>query len=495
MNRDQLLAVLYDLSLTIGREVTVDSLLTKVLQRLLFHTGCPVGLVISHADGPDASSGQLLKVIGDHHLQQQARQDIALPPGLLGRNIHAACDPALLAKLTGQPRYQYGLRLPLEQHYTILLLAPETMLQHLPLEHVFPPILSNLARAIKLCQDSEQLAEALQRERNQAKAELDRAQRFSTALLNAMPIAVFYKDATGRYLGCNPAFTRTVGMQAEEIIGKTPAEVWPAELASMFTRNDGELIASRQPLLFEYVIRSKQGQLMDVVYAKDLFYNEDNSIGGIIGAFIDISARKSAEESLRQSLIQAISALSAAMVHRDLSTAGHEVRVSDLAVAIGRKLQLDAHQLEGLGLAAMVHDIGQIQIPSEILTRPRRLNHEEFELVKMHAEASHEILKDIHFPWPIADIAWQHHENMDGSGYPRGLAGNDILLEARIIHVADSMEAMLSHRPFRRQLGLEQALAQLKQYRGSVYDSQVVDACLTLFTEHGYELPDSKRKN
>jgi PAS domain S-box-containing protein len=148
-----------------------------------------------------------------------------------------------------------------------------------------------------LCQDSEKLAEALQRERNQAKAELDRAQRFSTALLNAMPIAVFYKDVTGRYLGCNPAFTRTVGMQAEEIIGKTPAEVWPAELASMFTRNDGELIASRQPLLFEYVIRSKQGQLMDVVYAKDLFYNEDNSIGGIIGAFIDISARKSAEES------------------------------------------------------------------------------------------------------------------------------------------------------------------------------------------------------
>lgn len=495
MNRDQLLAVLYDLSLTIGREVTVDSLLTKVLQRLLFHTGCPTGLVISHADGTDAGSGKLLKVIGDHHLQQQAGQDIPLPPGLLGRNIHAACDPALLAQLTGQPRYQYGLRLPLEQHYSILLLAPVAMLQHLPLEHVFPPILSNLARAIKLCHDSEQLAEALQRERNQAKAELDRAQRFSTALLNAMPIAVFYKDASGRYLGCNPAFSRTVGMQAEEIIGKTPAEVWPAELASMFTQNDGVLIASRQPQLFEYVIRSKQGQLMDVVYAKDLFYNEDNSIGGIIGAFIDISARKSAEESLRQSLIQAISALSAAMVHRDLSTAGHEVRVSDLAVAIGRKLQLDEHQLEGLGLAAMVHDIGQIQIPSEILTRPRRLNREEFELVKMHAEASHEILKDIHFPWPIADIAWQHHENVDGSGYPRGLAGDEILLEARIIHVADSMEAMLSHRPFRRQLGLEQALAQLKQYRGSVYDSRVVDACLTLFTEHGYELPDSKRKN
>jgi PAS domain S-box-containing protein len=263
----------------------------------------------------------------------------------------------------------YGLRLPLEQTHTIMLLAPETMLQHMPLEHVFPPILANLSRAIKLCNDSEQLAINLQAERNQVMVQLDRAQRFNQALLNAMPIAVFYKDASGRYLGCNPAFSRTVGMQPEHIIGKMPAEVWPAELASMFTQNDAELIASRQPQMFEYVIRSQQGQLMDVVYAKDLFYDEDNNIGGIIGAFIDISGRKKAEESLRQSLIQAISALSAAMVHRDLSTAGHEVRVSDLAVAIGRQLGLDEHQLEGLGLAAMVHDIGQIQIP-EILTRP-----------------------------------------------------------------------------------------------------------------------------
>ncbi|PXX51257.1 HD domain-containing phosphohydrolase [Aquitalea magnusonii] len=495
MNKDQLLAVLYDLSLTIGREVTVDALLTKVVQRLLYHTGCPTGLVLGHPLGLDAGHGRVLKVIGDHLLQQQQGEDIALPPGLLGRTIRSDLPQALLQDFTGQPRYQCGLRLPLDPQHTILLLAPTPLLQQLPLEHVFPPVLANLSRAIKLCQDSEQLAETMQRERNQAKAALNRALRFNQALLKAIPIAVFYKDAQGRYLGCNPAFSRTVGMQAEDIIGKLPAEVWPAELAAMFAQKDSELITTRQPQLFEYMISSQQGKLMDVVYAKDLFYDDDNQIGGIIGAFIDISARKQAEESLRQSLIQAISALSSAMVHRDLSTAGHEVRVSDLAVAIGRQLQLGAEQLEGLGLAAMVHDIGQIQIPSEILTRPRRLNHEEFELVKMHAEAGHEILKDIHFPWPIADIAWQHHENMDGSGYPRGLAGSDILLEARIIHVADSMEAMLSHRPFRRQLGLEQAIAQLQQHRGSIYDPDVVDACLSLFLEQGYQLPDSKRKN
>lgn len=495
MNKDQLLAVLYDLSLTIGREVTVDALLTKVLQRLLFHTGCPVGLVISHAAGPDVSHGQLLKVIGDHQLQQQVGQLLSLPAGLLGHGIYAGFPQPLLESFTGQARYQYGLRLPLEQHHTILLLAPQPMLQQLPLEHVFPPVLSNLARAIKLCHDSEQLAASMQDERNQAKAALNRAQRFNEALLNAMPIAVFYKDVSGRYLGCNPAFSHTVGLTAEEIIGKLPVQVWPAELAAMFVQKDQELIASGQPQLFEYLIRNRQNQLVNVVYAKNLFYDEENHIGGIIGAFIDISGRKQAEESLRQSLIQTIGALSSAMVHRDLNTAGHDARVSDLAVRIGRRLQLNDKQLEGLGMAAMVHDIGQIQIPSEILTRPRRLNHEEFELVKLHAEASHEILKDIHFPWPIADIAWQHHENIDGSGYPRGLRGEEILLEARIIHVADSMEAMLSHRPFRRQLGLEQALAQLMQYRGSIYDAAVVDACVALFTEHGYQLPDSKRKN
>ena len=494
MNKDQLLAVLYDLSLTIGREVTVDALLTKVLQRLLFHTGCPVGLVLSHPEGVDACHGQLLKVIGDHILQQRGSQSMDLPAGLLGRSICSRFDLDILQRFTGQIRYQYGLRLPLQQHYTILLLAPAPMLQQLPLEHVFPPVLANLARAIKLCHDSEQLADTMQRERNQAKAELGRALRFNQALLNAIPIAVFYKDAEGRYLGCNPAFSRTIGMQPEEIIGKLPSEVWPAELATMFTQKDAELIQSGQPQRFEYVIRSKQGMLMDVFYAKDLFYDEDNHIGGIIGAFVDISARKQAEESLRQSLIQAISALSSAMVHRDLTTAGHEVRVSDLAMAIGRALQLDEKRLEGLGLAAMVHDIGQIQIPSEILTRPRRLNSEEFELVKMHAQAGYEILKDIHFPWPIAEIARQHHENMDGSGYPRGLRGEEILLEARIIHVADSLEAMLSHRPFRRQLGLPYALTQLKQHRGSIYDAAVVDACLDLLTVQGYQFPDSKRK-
>lgn len=207
------------------------------------------------------------------------------------------------------------------------------------------------------------------------------------------------------------------------------------------------------------------------------------------------AAQKSLDEkntALSQTLHQTVSALSAAMAHRDLSTAGHEHRVSELSVAIGRELGFDENRLEGLGIAAMIHDVGQIQVPAEILTRPRRLSPEEFDLVRMHAEAGRDILRDIKFPWPVADIVHQHHENMDGSGYPRGLAGEDILPEARIIRVADSVEAMLSHRPFRRAATIDAAVGQLLAGKGALYDSEVVDACIRLVEQNWRWLTASK---
>lgn len=200
------------------------------------------------------------------------------------------------------------------------------------------------------------------------------------------------------------------------------------------------------------------------------------------------AAEKSLDEknsALRQMLRQTIDALATATARRDLSTAGHEHRVSELAVEIGRQLGFDEERLEGLSLAAIIHDIGQIQVPAEILTRPRRLTPEEFELVKMHAEAGYDILKDIRFPWPIAEIVYQHHENLDGSGYPRGLKGDQILPEARIIHVADSIDAILSHRPFRRAATLDVAIAEIQSGKGAQYDPVVVDICVKLLQEKG----------
>ncbi|MFH7325886.1 HD domain-containing phosphohydrolase [Desulfurivibrio sp. C05AmB] len=191
-------------------------------------------------------------------------------------------------------------------------------------------------------------------------------------------------------------------------------------------------------------------------------------------------------EILQKSLEQSIQAIASTVEARDYYTAGHQRRVADLAVAIGRELSLPEDKIHGLHLAGVVHDLGKIQIPSEILTKPTRLSDIEFMLVNTHPQVGYAILKDIEFPWPIAEIVFQHHEKMDGSGYPRGLKGGEILLEARIMTVADVVEAMASHRPYRPTLGTEQALAEIERGRGRQYDPLVVDACLRVFRERAF---------
>lgn len=197
-------------------------------------------------------------------------------------------------------------------------------------------------------------------------------------------------------------------------------------------------------------------------------------------------------KNLNETMKAGVAALSTAMVHHDPSIAGHEQRVADLCVKVGQAIGMDETRLEGMQLAAMVHDVGQIRVPSEILSRPRRLSPEEFELVKLHVEAGYQILKDVPFPWPVADIIRQHHEHMDGSGYPNGLRGEQMLLEARILHVCDSIEAMTSHRPFRRAYSIERALEELLAHKTTRYDPQVVDIIVRLFRDEGYQFPDYK---
>ena len=198
---------------------------------------------------------------------------------------------------------------------------------------------------------------------------------------------------------------------------------------------------------------------------------------------------KRAHQRLQCTLKQTVGALASTVEMKDPYTAGHQRRVARLASAIARELGLSNEMICAIRMAGLVHDIGKISVPSEILTRPSRLPVLEMNLIKRHVETGYEILQDIEFEWPIARIERQHHERMDGSGYPRGLSGDDILLEARIIAVADVVEAISSHRPYRAALGIDKALEELSQNRGTLYDPEVVDACLGLFTEKGYELP------
>ncbi|MDD5631374.1 MAG: PAS domain S-box protein [Methylococcales bacterium] len=193
------------------------------------------------------------------------------------------------------------------------------------------------------------------------------------------------------------------------------------------------------------------------------------------------------ETALRKSLEQSIQTIAGTVEARDLYTAGHQRRVAELAVAIAREMGLPEEQISGIHFAAIIHDLGKIHIPAEILSKPGKLSDIEFMLVKTHPQAGYDILKDVKFPWPIADIILQHHERLDGSGYPQGLKGEQILLESRIISVADVIEAILSHRPYRPSLGMEAALDEIKQGRGSAYDPAAVDTCLRLLVDKGFQ--------
>ena len=209
----------------------------------------------------------------------------------------------------------------------------------------------------------------------------------------------------------------------------------------------------------------------------------------------DVTDRKQAEEKLEATLANLRKAMGGtieAIMHvvetRDPYTAGHQHRVAHLATAIAEEMELPSNTIEGIRMAGVIHDIGKISVPAEILSKPGKLSAKEFELIKDHPQTGHDVLKDVEFPWPIAQIILQHHEKLDGSGYPQGLKGDEVLLEARIITVADVIEAIASHRPYRPAQGIEVALLEVQSNKGILYDAEVVDACICLFTQKAYHL-------
>jgi len=208
----------------------------------------------------------------------------------------------------------------------------------------------------------------------------------------------------------------------------------------------------------------------------------------------EIVERKLAEYKLKQSynqlennLDEMVRAMSLTVEERDPYTAGHQRRATELAVALAREMGLSEHQCKGLRMAGLIHDMGKIAIPAEILSKPGGLNNVEFQLIQRHPQVGYDILKQFDFPWAVDQIVLQHHERLNGSGYPHGLAGENILLEARILCIADVVETIESHRPYRPGRGIEVALQEIRQNRGLLYDPHGVDACLTLFKSKNFQ--------
>jgi len=226
-----------------------------------------------------------------------------------------------------------------------------------------------------------------------------------------------------------------------------------------------------------------------IVKPFDLNYVE-TSVMGKISSALDQAERKLREsyERLQKSFDAVVKTLARVVETRDPYTSGHQEKVARLAEAIALEMGLPAERVGIIRMASLIHDLGKIYVPAEILTKPSKLSDVEFELIKSHPGVAYEILKDIEFPYPIAEYIYQHHERLNGSGYPRGLSNGKIMLEARIIAVADTIEAMASHRPYRPAIGIDVALEEISVNRGILYDPNVVDACLKLFREKGYVL-------
>ncbi|MCR4393687.1 MAG: HD domain-containing protein [Dehalococcoidales bacterium] len=299
--------------------------------------------------------------------------------------------------------------------------------------------------------------------------------------------------ARGRFLEVNLAMEEITGYSREELLQMDVCDLFEDKTErNLFT--DGIGITNWNETR-EINLRKKSGEIITVAENIMTIRYDSGRIVYFDGILEDITERKRAQKQIQESLERlqkTIKEIVQAMAYigevRDPYTAGHQRRVAQLSFEIARILGLPDTQHEGLMMAAFVHDIGKILVPADILSKPGKLTKPEFDMIKDHARIGYEILKTIEFPWPLAKIVLQHHERLNGSGYPSGLQGDQILLEARILAVADVVEAMSSHRPYRPALGIDQALEEITRNRGILYDPTTVDACLKLFHEQGFNL-------
>jgi PAS domain S-box-containing protein len=308
-------------------------------------------------------------------------------------------------------------------------------------------------------------------------------------------ITGIYIIENGRFTYVNPRMAAIFGYATAELECLPVLELVAGPdrdrvLENIRKRMDGET----RSVQYEFQGLRKDGAVIEVGVHGNAAVIQGRRV--IVGVVQDITERRKSRKrideyvrKLETAMLATVDSISHMVDLRDPYTAGHERRVAHISSAVARELGLEAERVRGLEIAGRLHDIGKISVPAEILSKPTRLTGAEYEIVKLHAGHGLGILKVIEFPWPVAEIAHQHHERLDGSGYPRGLKNGEIIEEARILAVADVIEAMASHRPYRASLGIEPALAEIERGSGKQYDADVVAGALRLFRERRYEIP------
>jgi len=308
---------------------------------------------------------------------------------------------------------------------------------------------------------------------------------------------IWESDQDGKYTYSSSRVTDILGFAPEETIGKTLMDIASPRSAAQLSKPFENLLKNKENIIgFECTCLGKSDQIVVLennavpVFAtngKDILVGYRGIARDITERKIAMEALKKSRDDLHESLEETVSSLASTAENRDPYTAGHQQRVDRLACAIAKQLGLEPLQIEGLHIAALLHDIGKITLPFEYLAKPTALIEEERAIIRRHPEIGYSILKTIHFPWPVAEIVYQHHEHLDGTGYPRGLTDEDILLEAKILTVADVVEAMSSHRPYRPALGIDKAMEEIRNGRGIRYHAPSVDICLDLIQEKKIE--------
>lgn len=320
-----------------------------------------------------------------------------------------------------------------------------------------------------------------------------RSEEFMRALIRSAGTGI-YIIQKGRFIYVNSLFQDMTGYSEMELINSNTMNlVHPDDRQIVREKAIENLKTKGYPKPYEYRFMKKNGEIMWVL--ERVTSTEYNGELATVGSFMDITERKLAEEELKNGLKQlrkamegSVQAMALMVESRDPYTAGHQKRVTQLACAIAREMGLPDSKIDGIRMAASTHDIGKIRIPADILSKPGKLEEIEAMIVKAHPQVGYEVLKEIDFPYPVAEAVLQHHERIDGSGYPAGLKDGEIIIEAKIIAVADVVEAMASHRPYRPAIGIKEALQEITQNRGILYEPNVVDMCLQLFHSKGFKL-------
>jgi HD-GYP domain-containing protein (c-di-GMP phosphodiesterase class II) len=312
-------------------------------------------------------------------------------------------------------------------------------------------------------------------------------------VINALPDGLIVTDREYNIVFANPAACRIAAKTAARIVGAKCHQVFGCALCHTPSCPLTRLREQGEPLHYETNSHCKVHQTPWMVTAS-AYYDADSEFAGMVEKITDGSTLLlmrnqlyHSRERLRKNMGAIIQAMSTTIEKRDPYTAGHQRRVAKLCRAIATQMGFSWEAVQGLRMAAAIHDLGKIHVPAGILNKPGPMSEHEIAIIRMHPRTAHDILKGIQFPWPLAETIYQHHERLDGSGYPRQLKGDEILLEARILAVADVVESMVSFRPYRPEMDLNEAIEELRSHRGTLYDARVVDICIALITEKGFD--------